>query len=89
MKRGALIAAAGMLLVSGQANAIDVSEGTVLAFDRKAKVLVFTDKSVWPLSKLSSSLPSDMKAGDRVEIEYDMNEDEGITEIYSIRIIPQ
>jgi hypothetical protein len=88
-KLGLLLSATGMLLTASQVFALDVSEGTVLAFDRKANVLIFTDKTVWPLEKLVSALPADLNAGDRVRIQYDSNEDDGITAIHSIVAMPK
>ena len=67
------------------AGAADVSKGIVLVFDRKARILVLTDRTVWTLESLKSDLPAGMKAGDRVEIEYESDE-EGVSAIYSIAI---
>jgi len=47
------------------------------------------DRSVFPLEKLTSAAPDNLKAGDRVNIQYDSNEDDGITAIHSIRVIPK
>lgn len=83
---GALVVT-GALVLGPAAVAQDIAEGTVLAFDRKARVLVFKDKSVWPLELAVSDLPDGLKAGDRVEIRYDSNEDDGITVIHSVKIV--
>lgn len=88
-KKGLLILTAAMLLTSFHVFAQDISEGTVLAYDRKANVLILTDRSVFPLEKLTSAAPDNLKAGDRVNIQYDSNEDDGITAIHSIRVIPK
>ena len=48
----------------------EVAEGTVLAFDRRAQLLVLVDKSVWPLAGLDPGPPPGLGAGDRVRIEY-------------------
>ena len=77
-----------LLLPTSQVYAQDVVEGTVLAFDRRANVIVFTDKSVWPLELLTSPLPQGLKAGDRIEISYQANEDSGITAIERIVVMP-
>lgn len=76
-----------LLLVAAPVVAQDISQGTVLAYDRKANILVLTDRSVFPLEKLEGSVPSGLKSGDRVEIKYDSNEDDGITKISSISVI--
>ena len=89
MNKVQIILATALLLSAPQAGAQDVSEGTVLAFDRQAKILVLKDKTTFPLATLSSELPDGLKAGDRVEIKYDLNEDDGVTEIHSIKILSQ
>ena len=63
----------------------DVTEGTVLVFDRKAKLLVLTDRTVWALEMLKSSLPAGIEAGKRVHIEYQSDE-EGVSAINSITV---
>ncbi len=89
MKTYTSILAFSILLVSAPVAAQDILQGTILAFDRKANVLVFNDRSVFPLEKLQGSAPPDLKAGDRVEIKYDSNEDDGITAIFSITLLPK
>jgi hypothetical protein len=58
----------------------------VLVLDRKARILVLTDRTVWALNVMKSDLPAGLKAGDRVEIEYESDE-EGIKAIDSITIL--
>lgn len=81
----------GFLLISVAAPvaAQDISQGTVLAFDRKANILVLTDRSVFPLEKLEGEPPAGLASGDRVELRYDSNEDDGITKIFSIKVVPK
>ena len=69
------------------AAASDITEGTLLALDRKAGMLVLSDRTVWSLEEMKSPLPAELKAGDRVEIRYESDE-EGIGEIKSIRLLP-
>jgi hypothetical protein len=88
-KKALLILTAAMLLTALQVFAQDMSQGTILAYDRKANILVLTDRSVFPLEKLTSEPPDDLKAGDRINIQYDSNEDDGITAIYSIKVVPK
>ncbi|MDH3217759.1 MAG: hypothetical protein OEN01_16040 [Candidatus Krumholzibacteria bacterium] len=89
MKKSLILFAAAMLFTTSQVRAEDITEGTVLAFDRKANILVFTDKTVWPLEKLKVPLAEDLKAGDRIEVRYDSNEDDGVTAIFSIKVLSQ
>jgi hypothetical protein len=58
----------------------------VLVYDRKARILVLTDRTSWPLESLKAEAPGALKAGDRVRIQYESSE-EGITAINSIEII--
>ncbi len=66
--------------------ATDVAQGTVLAYDRKARLLVFEDKTTWSLDTMTSSLPFGLDAGDRVEIRYESDED-GVVIIKEISIL--
>ena len=81
-KKGLYLLASAILLSATQVYA-DVADGTILAFDRKARILVFVDKTVWPLEKMSTPLSENLKAGDRVQVIYDADE-EGVDKIYSI-----
>lgn len=69
-----------------QDGAADVVTGTVLAFDRKSGVLVFTDRSIWSLNDMESALADGLQAGDRAEILYESDED-GVSAIKSVRIL--
>tara|TARA_R110002167_G_C12426123_1_gene629377 strand:+ start:455 stop:718 length:264 start_codon:yes stop_codon:yes gene_type:complete len=82
-KKGLSLLASAILLSATPVNAKDVADGTILAFDRKARILVFVDKTVWPLEKMSTQLSDNLKAGDRVQVIYDADE-EGVDKIYSI-----
>lgn len=72
------VAAAAALPVSA-----DETEGLVLAFDRKAGVIVFTDKTVWLLPD-EIALPEDLGRGDRLMVEYDSAGEDGLTEINAL-----
>ncbi len=71
-----------------QMGAMDITHGTVLAHDRKANMLILRDRTAWSLSELKSPLPDGLKAGTRVEIVYEADED-GIASIDSIRILSE
>jgi len=60
---------------ASEAGFSEVTEGTVLAFDRSAKLLIMTDKSAWPVGSDKLGLPPGLGAGDRVRIEYKTDED--------------
>ena len=66
-------------------SAPDATDGTVLVYDRKARLLVLTDRTVWSLELLKSSLPAGIEAGSRVHIQYQSDED-GIIAIDSITL---
>ncbi|QFS82590.1 hypothetical protein FIU97_07190 [Roseivivax sp. THAF40] len=63
----------------------DSTTGTVLAFDRKANVIVLTDKTVWSLETLEE-VPADLKAGDVIEIDFRSNADNGWDKINAVVI---
>ena len=54
----------------------DSTTGTILAYDRKANVIVFNDRSTWELGDLV--VPEDLEAGDRVTISFTSAGDSGI-----------
>ena len=66
-----------------QEGAPDATDGTVLVYDRKANLLVLTDRTVWSLEMLKSSLPAGLEAGSRIHIEYESDE-EGVSAINRI-----
>lgn len=61
----------------------DETTGTILAFDRVAKVIVLEDKTIWPLGEKTET-SSDLVAGDKVKIEYVGGGDAGISSITSV-----
>lgn len=82
----ARIILAAALTVSAAAAAADSVTGTVLAFDRKANVLVLDDKSVFIIPKDSAQAPEGLKAGDKVTIEYPSEGEDGYSRIDEIRL---
>ena len=79
---------AALLVAATPLRAADAVDGTVLAHDRVANVIVLTDKSVWSLATLEAGPPEDLMAGDRIEIRYESNEDDGVRVIHSVRRLP-
>ena len=63
-----------------------VTEGTILAYDREARLLVFDDMSTWSLQGMRGDVPFGLDAGDRIEIEYEPGED-GVARIHEISIL--
>lgn len=49
--------------------AADETTGTIAAYDRLDHVIVLEDKTIWEFPG-SLELPADLKAGDRVRIDY-------------------
>ncbi len=70
-------------LSRGQSDSV---EGTVVAFDRKANRLVLSDRTAWSLEGIKHAPPAALKAGDRIEIEYESDED-GILVVHEIKIL--
>ena len=67
----------------------DEIEGTVLAYDRVANVLVMRDKTVIPLETFEGEAPEELVAGDRVAVRFDSNEDTGISKVHSVTRIEE
>ena len=61
----------------------DETAGTILAFDRVAKVIVLEDKTIWPVGE-ATELSEDLVAGDKVTIVYVGGGDTGVASITSI-----
>ncbi|RYH02217.1 hypothetical protein EU805_10200 [Salipiger sp. IMCC34102] len=61
----------------------DSTSGTVLAFDRVDMILVMKDRTVWELPS-DLELPEDLKANDRIVIDWDTNGDNGVGTFNSI-----
>ena len=76
------------LLAASTSALADAVDGTVLAHDRVANILVLSDKTVWTLANLEAPLPDGLAAGDRVEISYESNEDDGLKLIHSVKRLP-
>lgn len=90
MHRSPILAAAvgtSLLVLSGAALPADLLDGTVLAYDRKARIIVLADKSVMPLANLQGEMPEDLVAGDRIEISFESNEDDGIYVVHGVKRI--
>lgn len=81
--RLAVTLALPLVALAGAASA-DLLEGTVLAHDRVARVIVMKDRSVIPLDNLESELPADLVAGDRIAVSFDSNEDDGIRVVNAV-----
>lgn len=67
-KIGALLCTATVLATATVSLADSVS-GKILAYDRKAQILVMEDRSVYSLAGYDAPLLADLKAGDMVRIE--------------------
>ncbi len=78
---------AALLCVASQAVAEDITHGTILALDRKAGMMVMTDRTVWSLEAMKAPFSHELKNGDRVEIRYESDE-EGVGEINNIQLLP-
>lgn len=75
--------AAALLLTAAPVLA-DETTGTVLAYDRKAGVIVLTDKTVFSLELLGNTPVADLVAGDKVKIVYEAAGEDGMTAITAI-----
>ena len=77
------LAACALALVATPVAADSVT-GTILAFDRVARVIVLDDKSVWPIVPKDFPIPDDLVAGEKIRIDYVSNGDNGIGRVAAI-----
>lgn len=80
MRNILLTAALGLVAVPAFA---DQSEGTILAFDRVAHVIVLTDNTVWNLPK-DLAVPEGLVQGDEVVFEFESGGENGMVKILSV-----
>lgn len=57
----------------------------ILAFDRKANIIVLTDKTVWTLDA-AAMVPDDLKSGDVVVMDYAAIGDDGLGKVTAIKL---
>lgn len=80
------IALGSLILAVGASAALaDSTEGTVVAYDRKAGIIVLEDKTIWTLEGSEATPPPDLKAGDSIKIEYESAGDDGVTKIDAVK----
>lgn len=77
----ALLAAA--VLAAATPAFADETTGKVLAFDRKANIIVLQDKTVWELGT-EATIPEGLVAGETVRLVYESAGEDGLTKIYEI-----
>lgn len=87
MKHSTVLSAALVLVVSASASYADTFKGTVIAFDRKANVIVIDDKSVFNFEGQNVMVPEDLKAGDMIEIESEGEGEDGYGNLTSLKIL--
>jgi hypothetical protein len=75
-----------MLLAGSTLAFADSVNGTILAFDRQARIIVMTDNTVWSLEDADAQAPEGLKAGDQVEIVWDSLAEDGRGLIQSITL---
>lgn len=62
----------------------DTVTDTVLAFDRKANLIILADKTVFDVTGVDAAMTEMLVAGDTVTITYESRGDDGIGKIDSI-----
>ncbi len=75
-----ILLAAALAALTAVPAVADETEGLVLAYDRKAAILVLTDLTVWELPA-NILVPADLGAGDRVLLDYQTAGEDGLTAI--------
>ena len=58
----------------------DETTGKIVAFDRKANVLVMEDKTIWKLSD-QTVIPEDLTAGETIKITFTSAGDDGVKSV--------
>lgn len=81
------LAASAILTLTAAAALADSKTGTIVAFDRQAKVIVFKDKTIFTIEGSEAAVPEGLKAGDRVEMQYETAGEDGLTKIDSIKVV--
>ena len=77
-------------LIAGAGGALaDSTTGAVVAYDRKAQVIVLEDKTIWSLEGSKAELPADLQAGERIEIDYESGGDNGIIAINTVKRVTE
>lgn len=78
-----LLAAALLAAAVSTPALADETTGTLVAFDRKANVIVMEDKTIWELSA-ETVLPDDLAAGEIVTIVFTSTGDDGVKSVDEI-----
>lgn len=84
--RTAIVLAALFFASSYSVAFADSVNGTILAYDRKAKIIVLNDNTVWTLGESEKAVPDGLKAGDRVTIEFESLGEDGTGTIETITL---
>ena len=87
MKIRALTVSAAILFASVATAHADSVTGIILAFDRKAQLIVLDDKTVWSLESNQAEVPADLKAGDKIEITSEGAGENGIGSVTGLKIV--
>lgn len=66
----------------------DETTGSILAYDRKAGIIVLSDRTVWELQP-GTLIPAYLDAGDRVRIVYQTAGEDGVTSIDALERVAQ
>jgi hypothetical protein len=64
----------------------DETTGKVQAFDRFARIIVMTEKTVWQLAA-DTPAPAELKAGDVIHIAFETLREDGLDKIAAIETV--
>ena len=86
MKITHLALSAAVLMATAPMALADSVEGKIVAYDRKAHVLVMEDRTIYSLTKYDAPILGDLKAGDNVKIEFQGEGEDGYGLVTSIEV---
>ena len=86
MKITRLALSAAVLLATAPMALADSVEGKIVAFDRKAHVLVMEDRTIYSLAKYDAPVLTELKAGDMVKIDFEGEGEDGYGIVTSIEV---
>ena len=77
---------AAVLIATAPLAFADTVEGKIVAYDRKAHVLVMEDRTIYSLTNYDAPVLAELKAGDNVKIEFQGEGEDGYGLVTSVEV---